>query len=79
MHTLILKVNDRIYDKLLGLLSKFSKDEVEVISEKEDFAKDQKYLVGELNEILDNKANFIAMEEAEQRLENVIKKHENSI
>ena len=79
MHTLILKVNDRIYDKLLGLLSKFNKDEVEVISEKEDFAKDQKYLVGELNEILDNKANFIAMEEAEQRLENVIKKHENSI
>ena len=79
MHTLILKVNDRIYDKLLGLLSKFNKDEVEVISEKEDFAKDQKYLVGELNEILDNKANFIAMEEAEQRLENVIKKHDNSI
>ena len=76
MHTLILKVNDRIYDKLMWFLSKFSKDEVEIIPETSDFAKDQKYLAGELKEILDQKAKFIAMEEVEQRLENVIKKHE---
>ena len=45
MHTLILKVNDRIYDKLMWFLSKFSKDEVEIIPETSDFAKDQKYLL----------------------------------
>ncbi|MEI6050243.1 MAG: tRNA pseudouridine synthase A [Bacteroidota bacterium] len=79
MHTLRLKVNDRVYEKLIWLLNKFNKDEVEIIPEPSDFAKNQEYLYGELNEILDGKANFIKMEEAEQRFENVINKHENSI
>ncbi len=79
MHTVRLRVNDGVYDKLLGLLSKFSKDEVEIISETSDFVKNQNYLSDELNEILDGKASFIEMEEAEVRLENIIKKHESSI
>ncbi len=79
MHTVRLRVNDGVYDKLLGLLSKFSKDEVEIISETSDFVKNQNYLSDELNEILDGKARFIEMEEAELRLENIIKKHESSI
>lgn len=78
MHTLKLKVNDKIYDKLLWLLSKFNKDEIEIIADTSDFMKNQKYLTHEYNEILDGKANFIELDEAEQRLENVIKKHENS-
>jgi hypothetical protein len=32
-----------------------------------------------LNEILDGNARYIEMEEAEQRLEKIIKKHESSI
>jgi hypothetical protein len=79
MHTVILRVNDKIYDKLLWLLGKFNKDEVEIIPEASDFARNQKYLAGELDEILKGKATFIEMDEVEQRLENVIKKHENSI
>jgi len=79
MHTLRLKVNDKIYDKLLWLLSKFNKDEIEIITDTSDFKKDQKYLTHELNEILAGNANYIEMDEVEQRLENVIKKHENSI
>lgn len=39
----------------------------------------QEYLAGELDEILKGKANFIEMDEAEDRLENIINKHENSI
>jgi len=79
MHTVRLKVNDSVYDKLLGLLSKFNKDEVEIISETSDFVQNQNYLSDELNEILTGEARFIEMEEAEQRLENIIKKHESSI
>jgi hypothetical protein len=79
MHTVRLRVNDRVYDKLIWLLSKFNKDEIEIIPENSDFVKNQKYLAGELNEILKGEANFIEMDEAEQRLENIIKKHENSI
>ncbi|NOU16347.1 MAG: tRNA pseudouridine synthase A [Bacteroidales bacterium] len=79
MHTLRLRVNDRIYDKFIWLLSKFNKDEIEVIPETNDFTKNQKYLAGELNEILNGKAKFVEMEEAEERLENIIKKNENRI
>jgi hypothetical protein len=79
MQTVKLRVNDGVYDKLLLLLSKFNKDEVEIIPETTDFAKNQNYLTGELNEIINGKARFIEMDEAEQQLENIIKKHEGSI
>ena len=79
MHTVKLRVNDGVYDKLIWLLSKFSKDEVEIIPETYDFAKNQKYLTNELNEILNGKAKFVEMDEAEQQLENIIKKHVGSI
>ena len=39
MHTLRLNVNEKVYDKLLRLLSKFSKDEIEIISESSDLLK----------------------------------------
>jgi hypothetical protein len=79
MHTVKLKVNDAVYEKFIHLLSKFSKDEIQIITETPDFAENQKYLTGELNEILDGQARFVKMEEAEQMLENIIKKHENNI
>ena len=79
MNTVKLRVNDGVYDKLIWLLSKFSKDEVEIIPETYDFAKNQKYLTNELNEILNGKAKFVEMDEAEQQLENIIKKHVGSI
>jgi hypothetical protein len=79
MHTVRLKVNDSVYDKLLGLLSKCNKDEVEIISETFDFKQNQSYFSNELDEILTTKARFIEVEEAEQRLENIIKKHKSSI
>ena len=65
MHTLRLKVNDKIYDKLLGLLSKFNKDEIEIIADTSDFIKDQKYLTHEYNEILDGTSKFIEMDDVE--------------
>lgn len=79
MHTLRLKVNDKVYNKLLGLLGKFNRDEIEIIADTSDFTKNQKYLAIELNEIRNGTANFIEIEEAEQRLENVIITHENRI
>ena len=79
MHTVRLRVNDRVYDKLIGLLGNFSKDEVEVIPETNDFIMTQKYLSGELNEILSGKAKFMELDEVEQRLENIISKNENCI
>lgn len=79
MHTLKLKINDHVYDKLIGLLSKFSKDEVEIIMDESNFNETKRYLDAELDEIKSGKAMFFTVNEAEQRLENLIKKHEDHL
>lgn len=79
MHTVKLRVNDGVYDKLILLLSKFNKDEIEIINETSDFTKNQKYLANELNEIINGKAKFVEVDEAEKQLEKIIKIHEGSI
>lgn len=82
MHTVRLKISDKIYDNVLWWLSKFSKDEVEIIIENYDeqtFEENKKYLSGELKEILDGNAKFLSEEEVEYRLEKMIKKHENRL
>jgi len=76
MHTIRLKVNDSVYDKLMWLLSKFSKEEVEVISDNDEFISQREYLTQELNEMNSGNATFLELNEVEQRLEKVIKKHE---
>jgi tyrosyl-tRNA synthetase len=82
MHSIRLKISDKIYENVLWWLSKFSKDEVEIIIENSDeqtFEENKKYLSEELNEFLDGSAKFLSEEEAEYRLERVIKKHENRL
>ena len=79
MHTLKLKINDKIYDKLLLQLSKFSSDELEIIVDDVNFEGNKKYLEAELKEMLDGNANFYSVNEVEQRLDKVIKKYENNI
>ena len=72
MQTIRLNIIDKVYDRLMWLLGKFSKDEVEIIKEDATFAENKSYLETELNEIVDGKAKFVTLEDAEQRLENVI-------
>jgi len=79
MRTIRLNINDKIYERLMWLLGKFSKDEVEIIQEDPAFADNKSYLETELNEMVDGKAKFVTLEDAEQRLENVIRKHENNL
>ena len=79
MHTIRLKINDKVFEKIIWLLSKFGKDELEIINEDSDFIGNQKYLGGEIREIIKGKATFIGFDEVEQRLENTINRHENSV
>jgi hypothetical protein len=79
MHTLKLKINDQVYDKFIWLLGKFTKDEVDIIMDESNFNETKKYLDAELDEITSGKAKFFTVNEAEQRLENLIKKHEDHI
>lgn len=83
MHSIRLKINDKIYEKVLWLLSKFNKDEVEIILEETEeesaFSNNRKYLKKELEEILEGKAKFLSEEEAEYRLEKIIRKYEDRL
>ncbi len=78
MHTLKLKIDDRVYDQFLDLLSKFSKEEIEIVMNESQFSETKKYLQTELDEINTGEAKFLSVNEAEQQLENLIKKHETS-
>jgi len=79
MQTIKLRISDSIYDKVVWLLSKFNKNEIEIISENTEYLENQNYLTSELNEILQGKANFVEMEEVNERLESIIAKNENNI
>jgi ethanolamine utilization microcompartment shell protein EutL len=79
MHTIKLKIDDSVYDELIRHLSKFSKSEIEIVMEEPDFTDIKRYLNAELDEINNGKAVFLSLDEAEQRLENRIKKHEDHL
>jgi hypothetical protein len=72
MRTIQLKINDKVYDKFIWLLSKFNKEEIEIISDTSDFTTTQNYLHKELSEIESGKANFISQQDFEDRLNKII-------
>lgn len=78
MHSIKLKIDDKIYENLLWLLRKFNKDELEIIIEDTNFKEHKMYLEAELKEVKEGNATFYSVNEVEQRLEKVIKKHENN-
>ena len=79
MHTLKLKIQDKVYDKLISLLGKFTNEEVEIIIEENSLQETKEYLRKELDEMISGKANYLSVNETEQRLETLIKKHEDRI
>ena len=77
MHTLRLNISDNIYDKIIWLLNKFDKSEIEVIQEDTIFKKNQEYLCRELNELDSEKTTFVGLDELNDSMDNVIKKYED--
>lgn len=79
MQTVRLKINDKVYDKVMWLLSKFNRNEIEIIVDDSTYNENQEYLQNELDEINSSKAKFQSIDELESRLDNAIKKHENTV
>ncbi|NOQ27057.1 MAG: tRNA pseudouridine synthase A [Bacteroidales bacterium] len=79
MHTIKLKISDKVYDKLIWLLSKFNKDEVEIVSDVDTYAETQKYLKKELDEIFNGEATFHTLEEFDKKLDDSIRANETKI
>ncbi|MCT4697552.1 tRNA pseudouridine synthase A [Tenacibaculum haliotis] len=72
MYTIQLKINEKVYDKFIWLLSKFNKEEIEIVSESSDFIATKNYLQKELSEIESGKATFISQQEFENRLNGIV-------
>ncbi len=79
MTTIKLKVSDSVYEKIMWFLSKFSREEIEILESDEIFQEQKKHLESELKEILDGDAEFIDFERASAMLDEEIKGRENSI
>ena len=72
MYTIQLKISDKVYDKFIWLLSKFNKDEIEIVSEQNDLNSTKEYLHQELTEVENGNANFISQTDFETRLNEII-------
>ncbi len=73
MHTLKLRVSDRMYDKLMHVIVQLDKSEVEILDEDATFESTQRHLQSELNEITEGKAIFHSVEEVDQILDAMLK------
>jgi len=76
MQTIRLRVNDRVYRNLIRLLSKFNKDDIQVIEEDENYLSIQQYLKKELSTVEDGSAEYIDIDDLENTLDATIRKHE---
>ena len=77
MHTIQLRIDDKVYDHFKWLLNQFNKNEIEIIDDKSIDSENQAYLHAELREMNEGKAIYHTTEELEQRLEDKIKALEN--
>jgi hypothetical protein len=76
MQTIRLRVNDKVYKNLIRFLSKFSKEEIEVIEENETFLSIQQYLEKELASVEEGTAKYTSVKALEKRLDETIRKNE---
>lgn len=79
MQTLQLKISDKVYDKFISILNRFSKDEIEIVENDIEFQENKQYLHRELQEIDEGKAILLEEEEVYNRLEKVIQKYEDNL
>jgi len=79
MQTIRIRVKDSIYDKVLWLLSKFSKDEIEIIQENANYDETKAYLERELSEVKEDQVDFVSIDELDKELELILKNYENRL
>ncbi len=77
MHTLRLRVDNKIYKNLMWFLGRFSKDEIQILEETDQFISTKQYLEKELNTIEEGKAEYIGIEQLDDELEAILRSHED--
>jgi len=76
MPTIRLQVNNHIYKHLMWFLSRFKKDEIQIIEEDQTFLSVQQYLQKELALIESGEAEYISIDELDRELQATIDKYE---
>ena len=77
MQTIRLRVSEKVFGNLMKILAGFRKDDLEVISENEEYLSIQKYLKRELDKIKEGKATYFTLDELDNELEDIVKDYEN--
>lgn len=77
MATIKPKVSEKILDKVLWLLGQFSPDEVEVLESDAVLLENKSELKEELGRIKSGEAKSYSLEEADEILEETIRRYEN--
>lgn len=76
MQTIRLRVNDKVYKNLMWFLSKFSKDELQIIEEDKAFVSMQEELNNSLEKVENGNKDFIDIKQLDDELEATNKKYE---
>ena len=77
MRTLRLRVDNKVYKNLMWFLGRFSKDEIQIEEETDQFISTKQYLEKELNTIEEGKAEYISVEQLNDDLEAILRSHED--
>lgn len=76
MKQITVKINEKVYDKVVWFLQQFKNSDVEIIDN--DFKPLQKEVENDFNEARKPNAKFYSLEEADLILEEAIAKYENN-
>ncbi len=74
MKTIQIQVNNKIYDKLMSILSQFNSKDLKVLND-EVFENDKNYLETQLKSITNGTAEYITIDELDSVLEETIAKY----
>jgi len=77
MRILKIRVSDNIYHNLIWFLKRFEKDEIQVVSEDNEFLSVQAYMENELQKVAEGSAEYISLEELDNDSEKTIQRHED--
>jgi hypothetical protein len=70
-------VSDKVFDNLMWFLSRFNTEEIQVITEGDEYISVRNYLQHELNLVEEGKMEYLTLEQLDQQLEETINKHED--
>jgi len=76
MKIISLKINDKVYKYFMWFLERFSKDEIQIINEADEYISVEEYLTNELDQLENGNAEFISIDELDNALEETIRRNE---